>query len=424
MAESGASSRGAAGATATGARSLAPDLARGCVLLLIALANAHVFLFGHELGVRGYPVVEEVPDRVAALLQMTFADGRGYPMFAALFGYSLIQLSRRQVASGLEPRAVRRVLRRRGCALVLVGFAHALLLFSADIIGAYGLLAVVLAGVVVRARERTLLLVAGLWMIPATVYGALQGLPVPEHTLPESSISTSEPLVAAGLRAQEWIEQTLVRSALSLVPAILFGAWAARRGLLDEPGRYRRGLRTAAVLGVGAAVAGGLPMALMASAVWAQPGPVASTLAGALHAVTGYAGGVGYAAVAGLVAIRCREQQGPMVTALKACGQRSMTCYLGQSLLLVAVLPAYGGGLGDDVGIAASSIVAVLIWCVTVVAADAMRRLHMRGPAEVLLRRMTYGRLKPGRRGKDPPTARHGPRSARGPPGARRTDDR
>lgn len=386
-----------AGPTAVGARSLAPDLARGCMLLLIALANAHVFLFGHEVGVRRYPVVEAVPDQVVALLQMVFADGRGYPMFAGLFGYSLVQFARRKVESGLEPRAARRLLFRRGCGLVLFGFAHALLLFSADIIGAYGLLAIVLAGVIVGARERTLLLIAGLWMIPAALYGALQGMPVPEYAPPpESSISTSDALVAAGLRVDEWAKQTPIQAVLSLIPALLFGAWAARRGLLDEPGRYRRELKNAAVLGVGAAVVGGLPMALMASAIWAEPDPMASTLAGALHAVTGYAGGIGYAAIAGLVAIRYREQQGSIVTALQACGQRSMTCYLGQSLVFVAVLPAYGGGLGDDVGIAGASILAMLVWVLTVCAADAMRRLRMRGPAEVLLRRVTYGRLKPG----------------------------
>lgn len=363
------------------------------MLLLIVLANAHVFLFGHEIAVRRYPVVETVADRVVALLQMTFVDGRGYPMFAGLFGYGIVQLARKVTAAGGNPSALRKLIRRRGSLLVLFGFAHALLLFSSDIVGSYGLLAVLMAGMVLRARDGTLLLLIGLSMLPVALYGVLQGLPVPERAGPlVSSMSTSDPLAAAGLRVDEWIKQVLRRVVLSLVPAVLFGVWAARRRVLEEPERHRRWLRLAALLGVGAALAGGLPMALMVSEAWPDPSIAASTLAGLLHTVTGYAGGIGYAAIAGLAAIGLRERGGPVVTALKACGQRSMTCYFAQSLVFVAVLPAYGGGLGDDIGVAAAAVLATVIWVLTVVAADVMRRLRLRGPAEALLRRLTYGR--------------------------------
>ncbi|MDR7301587.1 DUF418 domain-containing protein [Haloactinomyces albus] len=388
----GASAR-SIGATTVEARALAPDLARGCMLLLIALGNAHVYLVADTIGVRGYPVVETIPDRVVVLLQMIFVDGRAYPMFAALFGYGIVQLARRQEAAGIEQNAVRKLIRRRGWWLLLFGLAHALLLFSGDILGSYGLLAIALAGVFTRARGRTLLVMAGLWMVPVAGLGALQGLPVPEGAQPSaSSMSISNPSAAAVFRLQEWVLLTFQQVLVSLVPALLFGVWAARRRLLDEPERYRRGLRYAAAAGVGLAVAGGLPMALMASAVWSEPGFTVSVLAGVLHAVTGYAGGIGYTAVVGLVAIRLRGRQGALSTALTACGQRSMTSYLGQSVVLVAVLAAYGGGLGDDAGVAATAVLAVLVWMLTVVAAEVMRRLRYRGPAEVLLRRLTYGR--------------------------------
>ncbi|MGH3616390.1 MAG: hypothetical protein ACRDRK_28095 [Pseudonocardia sp.] len=41
------------GATPIGARNLAPDLARGTMLLLIALVNVHVYVYGRPTGVRG-----------------------------------------------------------------------------------------------------------------------------------------------------------------------------------------------------------------------------------------------------------------------------------------------------------------------------------------------------------------------------------
>ena len=119
-------------------------------------------------------------------------------------------------------------------------------------------------------------------------------------------------------------------------------------------------------------------------------------LAGALHALSGYAGGIGYAALIGLVAARLTQRPdgrppGPVVTALAACGQRSMTCYIAQSVVFVAVLAAYGGGLGDQIGVAAASAIGAATWLLTVIAADVMRRFGVRGPAESLLRRLTYG---------------------------------
>ncbi|HEX2298421.1 MAG TPA: DUF418 domain-containing protein [Pseudonocardiaceae bacterium] len=382
------------GATAVSARSLAPDLARGAMLLLIALANAHLYLYGHPVGVRGYPVPGPVVDRLVVLLQMTLVDGRAYPMFALLFGYGTVQLLRRLTGGGVDRGTVRALVRRRGWWMILFGSLHALLLFSGDILGAYGLLAVLLAGLLIRASDRTLLIMAAGWSVLAAALGVLQALPAPEGTtaiLP--SMSLTDPLLAAWSRAAEWLILTVAVSLFGLVPALLLGVWAARRRILDEPERYRPLLVRVAVLGVALAAAGGLPIALMAASWWPEPSLQALLVAGAVHTLTGYAGGVGYAAIAGLVAIRVRERgrRGPVVTALTACGQRSLTCYLLQSVAFVTVLAAYGGGLGNRWGLAATALFATATWALTVLLAGFMRRRGYRGPAEVLLRRLTYG---------------------------------
>lgn len=393
------------GATALGARSLAPDLARGAMLLLIALANAHVYLHARDIGVRSYPIPESVVDQVVILVQMMFVDGRAYPMFAFLFGYGLIQLYRRTTRQGVDEETVLGLIRRRGGWLILFGFLHALLLFSGDILGAYGVLAVLLAGLLIRASDRKLLVMVALWTVPVLVFGALQGLPAPpgaQSFLP--SFSITDPLSAALVRVAEWAGLTVFLSIFVLVPALLLGVWAARRRLLDDPERYRPQLRWVAVLGLGLAAAGGLPLALMAAGWW--PGELtyqAGMVAGAAHAVSGYAGGVGYAALAGLIAIRVQSgspggsaarppgRPGAVVTALTACGQRSLTCYLLQSVVFVAVLASYGGGLGSRIGLAVTAVLATATWVLTVLIAEYMRRRNLRGPAEVVLRRLTYG---------------------------------
>ncbi len=67
-------------------------------------------------------------------------------------------------------------------------------------------------------------------------------------------------------------------------------------------------------------------------------------------------------------------------------------CYLAQSVVFVALLAGYGGGLGDELGVAATAVVATVTWAVTEGMAELMRRRGYRGPFELLLRRLTYGR--------------------------------
>lgn len=60
-------------------------------------------------------------------------------------------------------------------------------------------------------------------------------------------------------------------------------------------------------------------------------------------------------------------------------------------MVFVAVLAAYGGGLGNRLGLAEIALLAILTWALTVALAAWMSRHGHRGPAEVLLRRLTYG---------------------------------
>jgi uncharacterized protein len=404
MAESGTVGAFPIGPTAVAQRSLAPDLARGAMLLLIALANAPLYLygsgtFGTGVWVRGHPAV----DQVVLLLETIFVRGRAYPMFALLFGYGIVQLLRRHTSSGVDELTVVRLVRRRGSWMVLIGFFHALLLFSGDIIGAYGLLAVLLAEVLIRARDRTLLIMAASWTIPIVVFRTLDSRLT---FLTAKASSTSDPVTAAGIRVLEWVHGSIIGAIFSLVPTLLLGVWAARRRLLDEPQLHRTFLLRVAVLGVGLAAVGGLPWALARAKWWDPSSEAVAMLAGVVQTLTGYAGGVGYAAIAGLIAIRvgsgsgagadadvgaARKRPGPVINALASCGQRSMTCYLLQSVVFVAALAAYGGGLGNRLGFAEIAVLAIVTWTLTVLLAQGMSRRGYRGPAEVLLRRLTYG---------------------------------
>jgi uncharacterized protein len=362
------------------ARAVAPDLARGAMLLLIALANVHLFLLAAP-GVRGYPNDPGPVGGVLVLLQMLLVDGRAYPLFALLVGYGAVQLARRRE----DPGAAVRLLRRRGAWMIVIGAVHGVLLFPGDIVGAYGLLLVLLAGFLVRGTEVTLRTIAAVGVAITVLLGAGTGLRTGALTLP--SVAAPGFGTAVGLHLGEWLAGTL-SSALFTGGMLAVGALAARHRLLDEPGRHRRVLTRAAVGGLTVAVVAGLPLAV-AAAGWWRPSVGLSALLGLLHAVGGLAGGVGYAALFGLLATGA---VGPVRRALVATGRRSLTLYLAQSVVFCALLPAWALGLGGRIGVPGAALLAVATWGASVLAATLLERAGRRGPAEVLLRRLTYGR--------------------------------
>ena len=69
-----------------------------------------------------------------------------------------------------------------------------------------------------------------------------------------------------------------------------------------------------------------------------------------------------------------------------------MSSYVAQSLVFVALLPAWTMGYGDELSVWQLALVALGAWTLITALAAWAGRAGLRGPAEVLLRRLTYGR--------------------------------
>ena len=386
---------GTRGPVGTAERHLAPDLARGAMLLLIALANAPVLLYDRPLSLRGHLAETGWADRLVTFATTAFVDGRAYPMFAALLGYGVVSLVRRQLDAGTTHAAVRRLLRRRHLALLGIGLVHAVALFSGDVLGAYGLAGLVIVALFAMGDGR-LLLTAGLLGIPFLAVGATYGVPPEPGAAYLPSATEPSPLTAAALRLGEWLPATPI-SALGMLVPICLGVWAGRRGYLDQPDRHLRTLRRTAWWGIGVGVLGGIPFALVVAGVWPTSSLGVDLGLAVLHTGTGVAGGLGLAALAGLVAARTTQidVRGRVISGLAACGARSLSCYLAQSVVLVPLLSPWAFGLGARLGSAATALLAVATWQVTVLGSAWLARRGRRGPAEWLLRRIVYGRATP-----------------------------
>jgi uncharacterized protein len=279
---------------------------------------------------------------------------------------------------------------------------------AGDILGSSGLASLWLGWLFLRRAERTLLvwsaIAAGLvaWtMAPAVAavvsgdLGLLGQAPTEPTTLVYAS-GQENPVAAAGTRLGTWLFVTLGGGLLSFSghAVMLLGFWAARRRVLEEPHNHLRMLRWTAVVGLAIGWLGGLPAALAHIGVLKVPAAAVSE-EGALRLIadgTGLAGGLGYVAVFALIAAWMPQwaRRHPAVVAVAAVGKRSLSSYLAHSLLFAPLLAAWGLGLGALLGSATMAAFAVGVWLVTVVGASAMDRAGWRGPAEVLLRRLTY----------------------------------
>jgi uncharacterized protein len=378
------------GPRAVNARSLAPDLARGFMLLLIAMVHASVFraAWGDGEG-GGYSVTDPIDVGVSMFITI-FADDRGFALFACLFGYGLGQIYQRATAEGREWPVIRSLLRRRGRWLVVIGLLHTVLLFFGDMLAVYGLVTLMFAGALTLSG-RKLVARAFYWLAGGTLVYAM-AVPMIYQLLSgggESDPSAATPMSDLVYRLG-WPLMMPFAIATTVFP-FMIGIWASRRRVLDEPENHQRFLRKVAVYGIATTAVLGLPYALINVGI-IEGNPMAYIGAYWVNLIGSFAGGFGYAAAVALICVRIGQRRGTIVNALVATGQRSMTCYLLQSLAWMVLGAPYLIGLGNSMSDLGALGMGVAVYLVTVVLSDIMRRRGMRGPAEIVYRRLTYGR--------------------------------
>ena len=419
----------------------APDVARGFMLLLIALANAPFWmvLLRTRAEVTG-------ADAVWTGLRAAFVDHRSYPLFAMLFGFGLATMARRRIEAG--PRSTgavaadadpavahasaadtataratrsgasaatditdtaaahrdaiagaRRLIRRRGLWMLVFAAVHGAL-FMGDIIGAYALIAIVLAGPIAGRGRRPLTVVGGLSAAVCLGYMLYIGWFLSVGGVTVSTAGAAGGGVVGGIAEMLrgplyptvslvlWAGGTMVTILTSLtLPAALLGVRLADTDLLTRPDRHRRALLVggAAALIVGAV--GALPRILPSLGI-GVPARV-TVVASALDVATGMVGACGWLAL--LAAWAGPGTGTPLRGArwlLSAVGRRSMTVYIGQSLLFALVF-----GLLARCGAPAphqttAALIGVAVWAALAGACAWMEHGgRTRGPLEILLRR-------------------------------------
>lgn len=375
-------------------RALAPDLIRGAMLLMIALANSANFAFA------GQPGVESAPhgiERILNFLKLTFVDARAYPVFAVMFGYGLVQLTRRQRAAGATPGAVRRILLKRNAWLIAFGVLHATLLYFGDFLGAYGVVGIVCAVFLINRGDKFHRIVLAIWAfmgLEVLVVGARAALAIVNNSGPAHALTNSpNPSLAASSYVGSLVDRlheypVHAMSVLPFIVIVWLGIWAARKQILENPAAHKTLLTRVAVGSLGLTFLGGLPLALV-GAGWVHVDKDAVSALELLSHVSGMFGGPGYVALFGLLVLRIREQSLP-VRAIAALGQRSLSGYLFQSVSWMILLAPFTLDLRFGSTACTAALTAIGVWIISVISAYTMSKRSYRGPAETLLRKLVY----------------------------------
>ena len=375
-------------------RALAPDLIRGAMLLLIALANSANFAFAGQPGVESSPHGFE---RILNFVKLTVVDARAYPVFAVMFGYGLVQLARRQRAAGATTGAVRRILLKRNGWLIAFGLVHATLLYFGDFLGAYGIVGIICTLLLLNRGDKFHRIVLGIWafeIVYVLVTAAQAAIAVvtssgPAHALandPNPSLAATSYGASLVDRLHEYPLHTA--SVVGFIMVVWLGIWAARKQVLENPAAHKTLLSWVAAVGLGITVLGGLPLALV-GAGWVHVDEAAVDSFSYLSHVSGMFGGPGYVALFGLLVSRITRLSLP-VRAISALGQRSLSGYLFQSVSWMVLLAPFT--LDHRFGSTAytAALIAIGVWVVSVIGAYAMSTRSYPGPAETLLRRLVY----------------------------------
>ena len=382
-------------------RILTPDLARGAALLGIAIANAITAWSlrvgdvpqGYHRTLSGIIVNDSLWDKIMVVIGTLFVHVRGLPMFATLLGYGVGMILVREQRKGATKKQCRAILLRRYGVLILFGLLHMVFLFYGDIMFIYGLIILVLVIPMRNAKNKTLLITAGvLFALAMVMNGALL------------SYSDMNAVLLHGY-GHGYVQDQLVRGAslafmynflrfpfaLPLVGSvILVGFVAGRNGVLEYPEQFRTPMRIAATITVIIVVTVGLPLGLANLGILGH-----EKVFYLLNILVGMASGPGIVVwiswIASWVERRKLTDTLP-IRMLTALGQMSMTGYVLQSVLFTIIMVPWGLAIGAGRGVATVTLIAAGIWVVTMVFAYLWSLTHKRGPLEILHRTLGYGR--------------------------------
>jgi len=387
-------------------RILTLDVLRGFALFWILLVNMEDFSAPNGPGLR--PEWADTPDRIVSWLLRFAAEAKFRATFAFLFGLGFaLQLRRaRQSDHAFTARYLRRL-----AVLLLIGIAHFLLLWEADILTSYALVGLLLLPFARRPTRTSLQAAAFLAAIAVTVLSAIVLFARPRAgdtaVVPPAKVemlavlshgSYSEVVSYRARQIGSYFGRTVASAPMTLM-LFLLGLATGKAGLVQEPGKHRALLRRMLIFGLLFGIVANGVVTIYAPRLMSFPKMLR------LPVVAGYVLGapvLGLAYLAGLTLLLLNPVWKARLRPLAAPGRLALTNYLMQSVICTVLFYGYGLGWYNRI----SPVAGVGLCLAIFIAQSAFSALWLRwwryGPAEWLWRSLTYLRPLAMSGGEDP----------------------
>lgn len=386
------------------------DVLRGFSLFGILQANVLVFSGIFFVAIVGDTNPTQL-DKIAGFVIEALVHGKFYSLFSLLFGVGFhVFLSRAETRGG----DTRSLFRRRLWLLLAAGFLHATLLWSGDILMLYALVGFALVPFYGLGSRALLAWAAALLALPVVAYALMWGVgmtdplgppPVDPASAAPDSAGGFNPItfMIAGFQGGyldvlqanlvqlvgRWVDLLITLRPARVLGMFVLGLWIGQQGVarnLDgHPGLLRRVARWGLGLGLPLNVAGAW---FAADAAPYLPGSALGMVEVLTTAIAVPLLALGYAA--GIAVLMRPASASRALMNIAPVGRMALTNYLMQSVICMFVFYGIGLGLYGQVGTAAASGIALLVFAFQVLLSRWWLGRYQYGPAEWAWRRMTY----------------------------------
>lgn len=371
------------------------DSLRGFSLLGIILVNMLFFQYGDNTDklLEGANGINQLGYYATKIL----IEGSFYPIFAFLFGYSLIKLV--ESVKHRQPKS-RWVIIRRAIGLIIIGALHYVLVWDGDILMMYGLSLFTFL-IFIKREAKTCFIWAALISIVMLIFMFFVGSSF--NLTEESGITEARIAALTNGSYLEIIESRIemvveedelntiavaiifglilvVITPIMIGPFVLVGIGIAKKGLLTNKVSEQRYYKKWIWL---------LPVGLILKSCIVLDGELAefAYLAGGAVLSAGY--------IAAFALLYQSKWELKMQASFANIGRMSMTNYLMQSIICTTVFYGYGFGLFAKLGAAGGIVLAIVIFIGQIQFSNWYMARWQQGPVEKLLRAWTYYKVPP-----------------------------
>ena len=405
---------------ATNERNGLLDALRGFALFGIMFVNITWF--------SGYAVLSaeqrsalgtESVDTIVAWLVHVAVDSKFWSLFALLFGLGFaIQLERATRRSqNFTPLYLRRM-----SILLAFGMVHAVFIWFGDILGIYALCGVALLLFRKTSPRRLLvwaivllmspIFVNGVWLlVDASVRSADMPRIDPGHGPGHMLVNFSDGTYAEVIEAnwafltERWVIAAYTARFLTVLGMFMLGFYAGLRGIIRNPQRHVPLLRRTLIWGLVI----GLPANILLATIHVPLRP--PSVSGWLMFVVGSIGipALSLSYASGFVLLFQRPLARRLLAPFASVGRMSLTSYLTQSVVGVALFYGCGLGLWGAFGITIAVGYLIVFFGLQSVASAWWLHYFNYGPLEWAWRCLTYRQVLPIRRPVPPIGVVHSP---------------